>query len=166
MNSADGDYTTPTMYATDPSNGSTYADPDWGMKLTVTATTASPYTATVKRGEYSPANLVGVRCSPGPVPVTGPVNPGTTTENALDGTMPDMDLHAYDDQGNHVGMNYQTGQYKDNIPSAIASSNLVGGTEWIYVPSGTHVRYEISTYRTQQFLAENPQLAANATRQD
>jgi hypothetical protein len=166
VNSADGDYSTPTMYATDPSNGSTYTDPDWGLKFKVTATAANPYTATVKIENYTPANLVGVQMHPGPVPVTGPIDPGTTTENALDGTLPDMDLHAYDDQGDHVGMNYQTGQYENNIPGAIASGNLVGGTEWIYVPSGTHVRYEISTYRTQQFLAANPQLAANATPQN
>ena len=73
---------------------------------------------------------------PGPVPVTGPVNPGTTTENALDGTMPDMDLHAYDDQGNHVGMNYQTVPLMRADLSYIPSAALGCGDKEFFPLSG------------------------------
>ncbi len=161
---SDGGYDTPTIYSGAPSSGSTYLIPPWQLKITATSMTRQPFSATVKVEPYNPVNLVGAVAHPGPAPVNGGLN-ASTTENALDDTLPDMDLHAYDSSGNHVGMNYETEQYENNIPGAIASGNLVGADEWIFVPEGTQVRYEISTYRTQQFLAANPELAASATPQ-
>ena len=56
-------------------------------------------------------------------------------------------------------MNYQTGQYENQIPGAYASGDLSGDEEWIFVPEGTQVRFEVSTYDTQQFLQQNPTFA-------
>jgi len=74
---------------------------------------------------------------------------------------PDLDLHAYDDQGNHVGVNYETGEYEINIPGAEASGDYLISEEWISVPEGTDVRYEVSRYDIEQFLTENPDIAAS-----
>ena len=152
---SEGGYPTPTLFSGSPSPGSVYLMPPYQIKITATSMVRQPFGATVKVEEYKPANLTGAVAHPGPAPVNGGGN-ASTTENALDDTLPDMDLHAYDSAGNHVGMNYETNQYENNIPGAIASGNLVGDDEWIFVPTGTEVRYEISTYRTQQFLAKNP----------
>ena len=76
-----------------------------------------------------------------------------------DAVFVDLDLHAYDDQGNHVGMNYETGEYEINIPDAIASGDGALGEEWIFVPEGTNVRFEVSTHDIEQFFAENPDIA-------
>lgn len=166
ISTANGNYQTPTLYAADPSPGSQYLIPPWQMKITVTAVTHQPFTATVKLEPYNPTNLVGATLHPGPTTVRGAGGP-TTNANALDSDpMPNMDLHAYDAQGNHVGMNYQTGQYEDNIPGAISSGNLVGDDQWIFVPAGTQVRYEVSTERTKEFLTNHPDFASSATPQN
>ena len=77
------------------------------------------------------------------------------------GSILDIDLHAYDDQGNHVGMNYETGEYEINIPDARTSGERVYAEEWISVPEGTEVRYEVSRHDIEQFFAENPDIAAS-----
>lgn len=38
----------------------------------------------------------------------------------------DIDLHAYDDAGRHVGMDYSTGEYEIEIGDARASGNILG----------------------------------------
>ena len=52
---------------------------------------------------------------------------------------PDLDLHAFTPDGKHVGMNYTTGKYENEISGAVASGNLFSGDKWIFVPSGTLV---------------------------
>jgi hypothetical protein len=162
---SDGRYWTPTMYSASPSPGSTFLNPLWQMKVTVTSITRQPFAATVKIEEYKPNNLAGAVARPGPTGINGGAN-ASLNENALPDTLPDMDLHAYDDKGNHVGVNYQTEEYENTIPGAIASGNLKDDAEWIFIPEGTNARYEISTYRTQQFLASNPGYAASAQPQN
>jgi len=71
--------------------------------------------------------------------------------------LPDIDLHAYDAQGRHVGLDYESGQYRREIPGAYASGDLKDAEEWIYVPEGTQVRFEISAYKTEQFLQSAPE---------
>jgi M6 family metalloprotease-like protein len=54
----------------------------------------------------------------------------------LDGQF-DVDLHIYDADGRHVGMNYATGEYEVEIPGATTWGNVPGGgPEWIGVPAG------------------------------
>jgi len=165
IRTANGRYDTPTLYSADPSPGSTYDIVPWQLKVTVTSITRQPFAATVKVVNYDPTNLAGATLHPGPVPTTG-VADGSTSENALDNdTMPGMDLEAYDSAGNHVGINPQTGDFENNIPGAIASGPRTGADEWIFVPAGTQVRYDVSTYRTQKFLADHPEAAATDTQQ-
>jgi len=81
-------------------------------------------------------------------------------DNMLLEAYPDLDLHAWDDQGNHVGMNYQTGIYEVQIPGAEASGPVDGGEEWIFVPEGTHVTWKLSSQPVQDFCQQYPELAA------
>ncbi len=132
----------------------------WQVKLISGG--GSPYSARVSLEPFVPANMVGAAAAPAAPPAAAgnPAQPGQAHENAEPDTMPDMDLHAYDLQGNHVGLDYSTMEYENEIPGAIASGDLKDDTEWIFVPEGTQVRYEVSTYKTQRFLQEHPQYAA------
>jgi M6 family metalloprotease-like protein len=124
---------------------------------------------TIKIEEIVPANLVGAAAAPngsaiGAVPgmnnsVMGPPKDSFAPK-------PDLDLHAYDSEGNHIGMNYETGEYENQIPGAYASGDLVDDEEWIFVPQGTQVRFEVSTYDTQKFLQQNPSFASASKPQE
>lgn len=152
-------YLKPTLYNT-AGNASFYTSVPGQFRVRLLSQTASPYSASVTVEPFTPANMSGAVVAP----TGGGVNASVAaaTENDLPDTMPDQDLHAYDGQGRHVGMNYQTGEYENQIPGAIASGDLRGAPEWIFVPAGTSVRYEVSTYRTQQFLGSHPEYAASA----
>lgn len=121
--------------------------------------TADGYSATIKVVQYEPANLVGAVAAPAGAPAVPPAagQPGTTVATGQYLPLPDIDLHAYDDQGHHVGLNYETGQYENEIPGAIASGDLKDAEEWIYVPEGAKVRFELSAYKTAQFLQNSPE---------
>lgn len=130
--------------------------------------TANGYSATVRVVEYDPANLVGAVAAPAgppavpqnaapPNPVVGSAPRERAALTGRDLPLPDIDLHAHDDQGRHVGLNYQTGEYENQIPGAIASGDLKDAQEWIYVPEGAKVRFEISAYKTAQFLQNSPE---------
>jgi M6 family metalloprotease-like protein len=123
---------------------------------------ANGYSAVVSAGVYTPTNLVGATVAPTAAPAAAP--PAVTTN--LPGPLPDIDLHAWDDQGRHVGLDYATGQYVNEIPGAVASGDLRGDDEWIYVPEGTRVRYSVSAEKTRRFLDANPSYAAEAQPQD
>jgi hypothetical protein len=151
----------PTLFTTS-GNNSRFLNPVHEFKITLESQTASPYTASVKVEEYKPNNLVGAAAAPAGGPVVNGTNAAATTENDLPGTMPDIDLHAYDSAGRHTGVNYATMQYESNIPGAIFSGDLKDETEWIFVPAGTQVRFEVSAYKTAKFLERNPQLASTA----
>jgi hypothetical protein len=71
--------------------------------------------------------------------------------------LPDMDLHAYDGNGKHVGMNYQTGVYENQIDGAITSGDLIGGTEWIFAPDNVNVRFVTDSRDTAKFFQEYPE---------
>jgi len=73
-------------------------------------------------------------------------------------TVPDLELHAYDDQGRHVGVNYETGEYENQIPGAEASGDLVYDDEWIFVPEDTEVHFVVSSQDIQEMLEEYPEL--------
>lgn len=65
----------------------------------------------------------------------------------------DIDLHAYTDTGLHIGMNYETGIYENQIPSAIASGDR-SYEEWIFIPNNLNVRFVIDSHDVQQYLDE------------
>ena len=131
----------------------------------------SGYSATVKAVSTAPANLVGAVAAPAGPPAVpqnaAPPNPrigaqaapsdGVKAATGPDLPLPDIDLHAYDEQGRHVGLDYATGQYVNEIPGAIASGDLKDAEEWIYAPEGTQLRFEISAYKTEQFLQHSPE---------
>ena len=76
------------------------------------------------------------------------------------GTIPDIDLHVISTNGKHVGMNYNTGLYENEIQDALSSGDLINGEEWIFVPSNIDVTYYISSHDVQKFLEENPDFSA------
>lgn len=127
------------------------------FKIVLEGSSSSPYTATVKVEEYRPARLRGARLRPG----AGGLPQNAFVNNApFIGPLPDIDLHAYDDSGNHVGVNYNTMQYEVQIPGAISSGDLRGAEEWIFVPEGANVRYEVSSRKTKMFISNYPSLAS------
>jgi len=166
-------YFRPTLRGAGDANAPTeYNIPARQIKIElVKESTEGGYSATVKAVSTAPANLVGAVAAPaGPPavpPNATPPNPRIGAQrDTLDGVkaatgpdlpLPDIDLHAWDEQGRHVGLNYATGQFENQIPGAIASGDLKDAEEWIYVPEGTQVRYEISAYKTEQFLQSAPE---------
>ncbi|MFA6565606.1 MAG: hypothetical protein WCT48_02585, partial [Candidatus Paceibacterota bacterium] len=75
-------------------------------------------------------------------------------------TLPDLDLHAITPDGKHVGVNYATGEYENQIAGAIPSGDNQGSPEWILIPEGTSARYYVSAHDNQTFLNENPDIAS------
>ncbi len=71
----------------------------------------------------------------------------------------DLDLHAVTSDGLHIGVNYATGEYENQIPGAEASGDLIYDEEWIAVPEGTQIKYYVSSEDIEQFLSENPDVA-------
>ncbi|MBI4812040.1 right-handed parallel beta-helix repeat-containing protein, partial [Candidatus Falkowbacteria bacterium] len=47
-------------------------------------------------------------------------------------TSPDLDLHLYTDDGRHIGVNYETGEYEIQIEGAIVSGDNQDAPEWIF----------------------------------
>jgi M6 family metalloprotease-like protein len=72
--------------------------------------------------------------------------------------LPDIDLHAYTPDGKHVGMNYTTGIYENEIPGANASGDLLNGREWIFVPDNIKVQFVVDSRDNQNFLNSYPEL--------
>jgi len=61
-------------------------------------------------------------------------------------------------------MNYQTGEYENQIPDSIVSGDNQGSPEWILIPADiTNCKHYISSYDNQQFLNENPDIASQIT---
>jgi M6 family metalloprotease-like protein len=79
------------------------------------------------------------------------------------GSLPDLDLHAVTPDGRHVGMNYATGQYENQITGAIVSGDNQGSPEWILIPDGVQARFYVSAHDNQAFLAANPDIAGQLT---
>jgi M6 family metalloprotease-like protein len=154
-NTAGQVYTKPTLYNT-AGPGSIYRDVPGKFQVRLVSQGDSPYSASVAVEPFNPVNLIGPIVAPGMPPIAFQGNPDST-ENAPPDSMPDQDLHAYDDAGNHVGLNYDTMEYEIEIPGAIASGDLKDDAEWIFVPVGANVRYEVSEYKTKKFLEGNPQ---------
>ncbi|MEA3249657.1 MAG: hypothetical protein U9Q03_04870 [Patescibacteria group bacterium] len=75
---------------------------------------------------------------------------------------PDLDLHVYCDDGRHVGMNYETGEYEAEIDDVIMNGDNQGAPEWIFFPpeGNEGCRHVVSAHDNAEFLAANPDIAA------
>lgn len=82
------------------------------------------------------------------------LSPPLNSEAAL----PDLDLHAYTPDGKHIGVNYTTGVYENEIPGANASGDLLNGREWIFVPDNIKVQFVVDSRDNQGFLKSYPEL--------
>ncbi len=71
--------------------------------------------------------------------------------------LPDIDLHAYTPDGKHVGINYTSGIYENEIPGANASGDLLG-REWIFVLDDVKVQFVVDSRDNQNFLNSYPGL--------
>jgi hypothetical protein len=131
-------------------------DPAAGVLIKVVS--FSEQGSTIRIENFTASNLVGAVAS-----ISGKVL-AAVAAMVLPETgfsiLPDVDLHAYDDNGNHVGMNYQTGVYENQINGAIASGDLTGGTEWIFVPSSVHVHFVTDSSDTAKFFQQYPKAAS------
>jgi M6 family metalloprotease-like protein len=158
-------YERPTLHDVGAANAATeFEITPWRMRVTLHSEgTDADYWAEVSTSVYTPTGLVGATINPAPGPA--PATDGTLRLNDV-GPLPDIDLHAWDDQGRHVGPNYSTGEYERQIPGTEASGDLRGEVEWIYVPEGTQVRYAVSAEKTRQFLEANPEWATVAEPQE
>ena len=82
-------------------------------------------------------------------------------------TQPDTDLHAITPDGRHVGMDYETGEYENEIEGSIVSGDLFNDHEWILVPEHEQdVQFYVSSHDTQAFLEANPDIAASLTEEE
>lgn len=155
-------YPKPTLYSTS-GNGSVWKSVSSKFQVILQSESNNPYKPTIKIANYTPANLVGAAAAPaGAAPVPNPQPPANAHKNTLSPNLPDIDLHAYDSAGNHVGMNYATNEYEVEIPGAITTGNLVNAEESIFVPEGTQVTFEVSAERTKRFLQENSEYSSSA----
>ncbi len=152
-------YYKPTLHTTS-GNGSTFINVPAKFFVTLQSESNSPYSASVFVGEYDPAKLKGA--------ILNTLNMFKKSTKGWFGfpayplngeELPDLDLHAYDSQGNHVGMNYQTNQYENEIPGALSSGDLKDGEEWIFVPEGVQVNFMISNEKINDFVKANPEYA-------
>lgn len=84
-------------------------------------------------------------------------------EERPNSTSPDIDLHAYDTEGRHVGRNYTTGEYEMEIPDAQTSGDNAGGLEWIAVPENVSVRFTVSSQDIQEWADSVDQSVVNVT---
>lgn len=73
-------------------------------------------------------------------------DPGTKTATyQMEYDQNDVDLHLYDDENNHVGENYQTNTFENEIAGATHSGHDSGGVgnEWVSVESVTAPEYTV-----------------------
>jgi len=83
--------------------------------------------------------------------------------SGAEGATPDLDLHVRCPDGRHVGMNYQTGQYENQIANDIVSGDNQGAPEWILfppIPENAGCIHSVSARDNQAFLDANPEVAA------
>lgn len=156
-------YERPALHDAGSADGSpVFRWPGAKLQFTLHSESTSPaYSAVVSVDVYTPTNQVGAVAAPAGQPaVPAPAGGATSGVGPPDpGPMPDVDLHAYDDQGRHVGWNAAADDYEVQIPGAVASGDLQDDAEWIYVPEGTPVRFEVKTEKTALFLQERPEYA-------
>ncbi|MEK7546060.1 MAG: hypothetical protein AAB554_03200 [Patescibacteria group bacterium] len=88
---------------------------------------------------------------------------GYLNASVVEVAQPDLDLHVYCSDGRHVGMNYSTGVFENQVADAIVSGDEPGSHEWIYVPAtpeNASCIHSVSAHDNQLFLDANPDLAS------
>lgn len=117
------------------------------------------YQPKVKITRPSISNLIGASITQDLREVFGSTlstgNPSTANLEVI----PDLDLHAYTPDGNHVGVNYVSGEYEIGIPGAIASGDQIYAREWIFVPLDIPVQFAVSSRDVEQFIRMYPDMA-------
>ena len=128
---------------------STFKDPI--NKLEVQPISLGDGSAQVKVSSFNPVNMVGAVADP----LSTPAVPNVEGDR-ISFTLPDIDLHAYTSDGRHIGVNYATGVYENQVPGAISSGDLIGAREWIFVPRGVQVTFYTSSKDTASYFKELP----------
>ena len=85
-------------------------------------------------------------------PLVEPISEGTFV--AMSMTTPDLDLHVYDSEGRHVGVNYTTLEAEIEIPGAFYSGDHSNGTEWIFLPANVTDYYVVVDARDAHYPVE------------
>ena len=98
-------------------------------------------------------NLLAVKLGAVADPLSTPAVPNVEGDR-INFTLPDIDLHAYTSDGRHIGVNYSTGVYENQIPGAISSGDLIGAREWIFVPNNVQVTFYTSSRDTASYFKE------------
>lgn len=73
---------------------------------------------------------------------------------------PDLDLHVYTTDGRHIGVNYVTGVYENQVDGALTSGDRFNSNEWILLPEGIDYHYVVRSLSTAQFLQDYPEALA------
>lgn len=149
----------PTFLASDGVSAKPYINPVEFIEMSVVSFSTDPFVARIQvmapDGTTCCVSFNGVTLVNG-IPIWYP--PTSWQVSGNNSTYPDLDLHAYTADGNHTGMNYISGAYENEIPGAIASGDLLGGEEWIFVPKNTEVRYSVDSRDVQQYLNDHPEI--------
>lgn len=125
-----------------------------GAKFNFTATKDGNVQVTVQK--YPMKNMTGVALAPSGNVLAKAMNalPHEISRNI---TIPDLDLHAYTEDGKHIGLNYATGEYENQVPGALASGDLVNGAEWIFAPSTVKLTFKTDSRKNAEFLKTFPE---------
>ncbi len=70
-------------------------------------------------------------------------------------TAPTLSLHAYTEDGRHIGKNFVTGNFDSQIEGALFSGPQPNGHEWILIPENETVVFTVSTFDVQRFVEAN-----------
>jgi hypothetical protein len=126
-----------------------YDDPD--AKVTIRLHSINEENAVVSVEDYKGSKLKGASLKTAAEVLSESMAefPHEVTEAVA---LPDLDLHAFSEDGRHVGMNYMTGSYEIDIPGAMASGDLFNGREWIFVPENVDVYFVVSAIDNADFL--------------
>ena len=157
----------PTFLASEGTAAKPVIDVPEFVKFSVTESNiVHPYNAKIKV-EFCNSDcqkLEGAILVDGGINLPNPAKKWIFSDISNNSTSPDLDLHAVTPDGLHIGMNYTSGEYELQIPGGVTSGDLIGGEEWIFVPTGTEVRYYVDSHDVQKYLEENPDIdPANAT---
>jgi len=136
-----------------------YQDPIAELQFDVTSKskTASDLSYTVDVTNFTPTSLTGmimdIDCL-----IIAQVSALLGTTPPEDIIIPDLDLHAFTPDGSHVGINFLTGEYENNILGAISSGDVINDEEWIFVPSNTEVSFQVNSKDNFDLLTSFPEL--------
>jgi len=152
----------PTLLAEDGTSAFPYIDLVRFVAFSISSTNNNPYyqpTVKIETPDEWASNKIGGVINNIKINIEGKISILNPLQIAGNGTsFPDIDLHAYTNEGLHVGINYSTNIYENQIPGAIASGDLSNGEEWIFVPKGMNISFYVNSHDVLKFLEENPKI--------